>query len=61
MYAVTRYHFLVFQYLKNYTFNKNDKYGFLSYALFIYKTLAADDDACLGWGWSKIRFFVQNS
>ena len=26
-------------------------------ALFIYKNLAADDYADLGWGWSKIWFF----
>ena len=50
MHAVTRYHFLLFQYLKNYTFKENDKHGFLSYVkhYLTTKTLGSGDDAYLG-------------
>ena len=34
---------------------KNDEHGFLSYIKhYLSKKSAADDDAYLGWGWSKI-------
>ena len=57
MYAVATYFFLLFQYLTNYTFffkKKRLRLFKLYQALFTSKKLAADDDAYLGLGWSKI-------
>ena len=53
------------QYLKNYTFFKKNDENFLKNfwelfkldLLFIYKKLASDDDAYLGWDWSKVWLF----
>ena len=58
MYAVTMFFFLLFQYLQNYTFFLRQPRLFKLYqALFIWKKLATDDDAYLGWDWSKILLF----
>ena len=61
MYAVTRHIFITFPiskelylfFLKNWQTRPFKLYE----ALFIYKNLAADDYAYLGWGWSKIWLF----
>ena len=61
MYAVTRHIFITFPISKELYlfFKKNGQTRLfkLYEALFIYKNLAADDYAYLGWGWSKIWLF----
>ena len=57
MYAVTRC-FFTFPISKElyilFKQNRRSRIFKLYQALFICKTLAADDDVYLGWGWSKI-------
>ena len=54
--------FLLFQHLKNSTSKKKWRKRLfkLDLALFIYKKLASNDDACLGVGWSKNWLFCTN-
>ena len=63
MHAETRHFFLLFQYLKNYIFKKNDEHGFLSYIKHYLSTKNSQQTMMLTWvgAGQKFDFFVQKS